>query len=203
MFLGSFESIFIEIQSTNFKALVGEIYRVPNTNEANSLAMYENILKNLQNYKHNIIIGTDQNFDYIKLEQHKNTDTLLGTFLINGLVPTITKPTRITHNSATLIDNIYISIKNKGVIKSAILCADISDHLPVFTCVGKKKRSHSNKSILIQTRSMTKNTIRNIADKIRITDWKYLEQMNANDAYTEFENALNNIINSIAPEKNN
>ena len=25
--------------------------------------------------------------------------------------------------------------------------------------------------------------------------------MNANDAYTEFENALNNIINSIAPEK--
>ena len=48
---------------------------------------------------------------------------------------------------------------------------------------------------------MTKNTIRNIADKIKITDWKYLEQMNANDAYTEFENALNNIINSIAPEK--
>ena len=77
---GSFESIFIEIQSTHLKDLVGEIYRVPNTNEANYLAMYENILKNLQNYKHNIIIGTDQNFDYIKLEQHKNTDTLLGTF---------------------------------------------------------------------------------------------------------------------------
>ena len=50
---------------------------------------------------------------------------------------------------------------------------------------------------------MTKNTIRNIADKIQITDWKYLEQMNANDAYTEFVNALNNIINSIAPEKIN
>ena len=91
----------------------------------------------------------------------------MGTFLINGLVPTITKPTRITHNSATLIDNIYISIKNKGVIKSAILCADISDHLPVFKCVGKKKRSHNNKSIFIQMRSMTKNTIRNIADKIK------------------------------------
>ena len=48
---------------------------------------------------------------------------------------------------------------------------------------------------------MTKNTIRNISDKIKITDWKYLEQMNANDTYTEFENALNNIINGIAPEK--
>ena len=87
----------------------------------------------------NNIIGTDQNFDYIKLIK----------LIINGLVPTITKPTCITHNSETLIDNIYISIKNKGVIKSAILCADISDHLPVFTCVGKKKRSHNNKSILI------------------------------------------------------
>ena len=42
---GSFESIFIEIQSTNFKALVGEIYSVPNTNEANYLAMYETYLK--------------------------------------------------------------------------------------------------------------------------------------------------------------
>ena len=111
---GSFESIFIEIQSTNFKPLVGEIYRVPNTNEANFLAMYENILKNLQNCKHSKIIGTDQNFDYIKLEQHKNTDTLLGTFLING--------------------------KNKGVIKSAILCADISDNLPVFTLRRKKEK---------------------------------------------------------------
>jgi hypothetical protein len=109
---GVFESVFIEIQSNKCNVIVGEIYRVPNTNELKSIKMYETISKQLQNYNHNIIIGTDQNFDYIKIDQHKNSEDLLSNFLANGLVPTITKPTRITHSTATLIDNLYISVKN-------------------------------------------------------------------------------------------
>ena len=31
--------------------------------------------------------------------------------LSNGILPVITKPTRITHDKATLIDNIYIDLK--------------------------------------------------------------------------------------------
>jgi exonuclease III len=100
-----FESVFIEIQSNKCNVIVGEIYRVPNTNELKSIKMYETISKQLQNYNHNIIIGTDQYFDYIKIDQHKNSEDLLSNFLANGLVPTITKPTRITHSTATLIDN--------------------------------------------------------------------------------------------------
>ena len=104
---GVFESVFIEIKSQKYNAIVGEIYRVPNTNEVNSIKMYETICKNLHGYTHNIIIGTDQNFDYIKIDQHRNTEELLSTFLAHGLVPTITKPTRIAHSTATLIDNLY------------------------------------------------------------------------------------------------
>ena len=66
-----FESIFIEIQSNKYNVIVGEIYRVPNTSETNSVKIYDTICKQLQNYNHNIIIGTDQNFDYIKIDQHK------------------------------------------------------------------------------------------------------------------------------------
>ena len=110
---GIFESIFIEVHSDNIKAVVGEIYRVPNTNEISSINMYENIIAKLHNYKHDVIIGTDQNVDYIKIDQHKNTQDLLDTFITNGFLPTITKPTRITHASATLIDNIYVSTKCK------------------------------------------------------------------------------------------
>ena len=102
--------------------------------------MYDTICKQLQNYNHNIIIGTDQNFDYIKINQHKNIEDLLNNVLASGLVPSITKPTRITHFTSTLIDNIYISIKNKTNIKSGILCTDISDHLPIIVCTGNTKR---------------------------------------------------------------
>jgi hypothetical protein len=121
-FPGTFESIFIEIQYNKLKAIVGEIYRVPNTNELISIKRYEQILKKLQHYRNNIIIGTDQNFDYIKIDQHKNIEDLLSIFLTNGLVPTITKPTRITHTTATLIDNIYISLKIK-ITLNLLFCA--------------------------------------------------------------------------------
>ena len=169
-FPGTFESIFIEIQCNKLKAIVGEIYRVPNTNEAISLQRYEQIIKKLQYYRNNIIIGTDQNFDYIKIDQHKNIEDLLSIFLTNGLVPTITKPTRITHTSATLIDNIYISLKNKNNVKSAILCSYISDHLPVISCFGNNKPKNKNKQVLIKKRLLTKQTTQIIADTIRNTD---------------------------------
>ena len=92
---GEFESIFVEIQEKdgNRGTIVGEIYRVPNTSEITSINRYENITKTLSDMPQNVIIGT---------------------FLNNGLVPTITLPTRIatTGNTnktvRTLIDNIYI-----------------------------------------------------------------------------------------------
>ena len=47
---GIFESIFIEVNSDYLKAIVGEIYRVPNTNEINSINMFENVIQKLHNY---------------------------------------------------------------------------------------------------------------------------------------------------------
>ena len=42
-------------------------------------------------------------------------------------MPTITRPTRITSESATLIDNIYVSGNRLEYLRSGILVADISD----------------------------------------------------------------------------
>ena len=126
---GQFESIFIEIKSKASPLIEGEIYRVPNTNEHDSIERYETILKQLVNYK-NIIVGTDQNFDYLKIDHHKNTEDLLNTFMSNGLIPKITKPTRITHTSATL--TIYVSSNTNSKIQYTILCYDISDHMILF-----------------------------------------------------------------------
>ena len=104
--------------------IVGEIYRVPNTSEITSINRYENITKKLSEMPQNVIIDTDQNSDYLKVNSHKNTQDLLCTFLNNGLVSTIILPARIatTGNTnktvRTLIDNLYIYIQYKSRLSS-------------------------------------------------------------------------------------
>ena len=46
-----------------------------------------------------MVIGTDQNMDLLKLDSHKPTSELFDTFVNNDILPTITRPTRITHTS--------------------------------------------------------------------------------------------------------
>ena len=53
----------------------------------------------------------------------------------------ITRPTRITQNSATLIDNIYISNNLQCSFDSLILIEDISDHLPTVALLKQTKMS--------------------------------------------------------------
>jgi len=163
--------------------------------------MYNTIVENIQNFNGNIILGTDQNFDYIKIEQHKNIVELLSIFITNSLIPTITKPTRITHSTATLIDNIYVSTKTNTHICSAILCEDISDHLPIITCIGKIKSKPKKEPLIFKTRDMTNDKISKIANEIQIRNWNYLDNLDLNHAYKHFSDELSKIIDSNAPEK--
>jgi len=103
-----FESIVIEAKYKQSRIIVGEIYRVPNSNITQSIKHYCNIVNKLKNSTCKVILGTDQNFDLLKYNIDKNTKELLDSFISTGFLPTITKPTRITHKSATLIDNIYL-----------------------------------------------------------------------------------------------
>ena len=66
--------------------------------------------------------------------------TTLNTLLTHALIPTITKPTRITHRSATLIDNIYLKMNTKITARAGILITDLSDHMPVTRTNDIKKK---------------------------------------------------------------
>jgi hypothetical protein len=66
--------------------------------------------KLLADKSHEIPIAGDHNFDYLKINTHNNTADLFDLHISHGLIPTITRPTRITHSTATLIVNIYIKV---------------------------------------------------------------------------------------------
>ena len=127
---GYFESCFVEVELNSRKLVVGEIYRVPNTNEKDFINDYESILEKVNEEKSDILIGTDQNLDLLKYKSHTNTAQFMNLNLSSGLLPMITKPTRITRETATLIDNFYLSAKHACKSKSAVLVSDISDHFP-------------------------------------------------------------------------
>ena len=61
----------------------------------------------------------------------------------HNLVPLVTKPTRITDHTSTLIDHIYTNAPIYNTI-SGIALVDLTDHLPVFcicnTSICKKKQ---------------------------------------------------------------
>ena len=81
-----FESLFLDMSIDNKHIIIGEIYRVPNTNEKLSIHRYETILKKLHNMKAKVLLATDQNFDYLKIQNHKNTLDLFNHFLSSGFI---------------------------------------------------------------------------------------------------------------------
>lgn len=199
---GQFESVFIEIDVENSKTIVGEIYRIPNSDPHLSLQRFDYIFSKLHNFK-NVVIGTDQNFDLLKVNAHKNTSDLLDSAFANGLIPTITKPTRITHTSATLIDNIYVKHNKQHKVNSAILVSDMSDHLPVFCFINSTAQRQQPKSTTqFQCRKLTNTQFLNIKQSLDTINWnEELCDRSADDACDHFIHVLNTVINIHAPLK--
>ena len=105
----TFENIVIEIKyKTNLLLCSG--YRPTNTDLPEFLAAYDKMVNNLKSLKNTeSIMGIDHNLDFIKQHLHKPTKVFTDSNIENNMLPTITRPTRITKTSTTLIDNLFIS----------------------------------------------------------------------------------------------
>ena len=64
-------------------------------------------------------------------DPHQPTNEFINLMTSNSLYPLISKPTRITSSTATLIDNIFTN-NLEGNMNCCILYSDLSDRMPVF-----------------------------------------------------------------------
>ena len=197
---GKFESIFVEAHSKTVNCIFGEIYRVPNTSEILSISYYETILNKLQHIQKDIVLGTDQNFDYLKYKNQAHVSELMDLFLNAGFLPTITKPTRITHSTATLIDNIYIKTSKEIKLASGIILNNISDHLPVFL-FSEKYKSMKTEPLIFEHRKFNNNTYQQICEALSKTDWSSLNSSDAETCYNIIIDKINDVIEYFAPKK--
>ena len=92
----------------------------------------------------------DLNIDFLKSDAHKQTSDFIELIYSFGVFPLICKPTRVTKDTATLIDHI---LTNNFDIQShhnqGILCSSISDHFSVFhIAANNQKDNDSNEQSL-------------------------------------------------------
>ena len=112
--------------------LVVNIYRSPSSNSTKFIEIFDETLSKLRKHgKKQIILAGDFNIDLIKHERDEKSQNLIDTAASFGFAQVISRPTRITDHSATLIDHVYTN-KVEKIISSNVVALDLSDHLGTY-----------------------------------------------------------------------
>ena len=126
------ESIWLEICiAKSSPILVGYCYRNP-ASRVNWIQDFMEMMDNVTFQGKELILLGDFNIDLNKPNQQWTN--YLTTCNLHQLIKT---PTRVTQNSATLIDHIYVS-EAKNAVETCVPVSNISDHYPVCVTWSKK-----------------------------------------------------------------
>ena len=141
--------------------------------------------------QHEIYILGDFNIDLLKYSEHLLTEGYLNMLYSNNLLPLITKPTRLTHHTYTLIDYIYTNSNLR--VDASIVLVDISDHLPVF-CLLDQQISRCKRAL--HFRDYSKFDVDQYIKDVDAVDW--INVCNeSNDIHEEAANCIS-ILKQIA-----
>ena len=192
----------VELKTDKRNILLVSGYRPPNTNVRIFLKEYKELLHHLNKEKdHELIIGLDHNLDLLQSHQHPQTSEFLEINLKKNLLPTISKPTRITTKSATLIDNILVSTKLEYQMESNIILEEISDHLPCLLIL-KNQRKCLRVGRIIRSRQIDDNTLEKIKEDLCQIDWNTeLTSHSVDKNFDKFHFKLCDTIEKHAPER--
>ena len=132
------EQLVIEIISEGVKNVVISTHYRPPTGD---IKMFKNYIKSLietinRENKEIYKIG-DMKINSLDYSSNNKVKSLINILFKNGFIPTINKPTRVTCNSLTIIDHIFINNFIDHEINPGIIKTDISDHFPIFI-INKK-----------------------------------------------------------------
>ena len=143
-----FESIFFELQAAKRKPIiVGVIYR-PNSHPRADLDFFTRTVLYIQDKissenKIAYLMG-DFNINLLNVATHQKTNDFIDNVIAQGFIPNISKPTRITSTTATLIDHLY-SNHTHTEYDSGIIIADMTDHFGIFHLIYGTPTVHNIK----------------------------------------------------------
>ena len=116
----------------------------------------------------------DFNINLLNIDTHLPSSEFIESFYSFGIFPLINKPTRVTDNSTTLIDNIFSNeVLNENMI-NGIFYTKITDHFPIFSIncnkviekpkLVRKARSYSKKNIELFEQKLQGNKFHDVTE---------------------------------------
>ena len=197
----------INIKSTNNSLksyIIGNIYRSPSSKVADFTLRMEQMLAKLDKHKNKtIILVGDFNIDLIKHDTDKHGQELINLTTSHGFLQVISRPTRITDHTATLIDHIYIN-KIPDVYSSGVITCDISDHLATYVNIALCE--NLNRNITDFSKGYSKFTEANtqkFRDLLNDETWEsVLDEPSTQSKYTKFIEIYTYHYNAAFPKEN-
>ena len=196
----SVESIWLEIKQPNSKSfLISYVYRPPSS-KVQWVKDFTLMLDNsLSDEKECIVLG-DFNFDLLKIDSpSKSWLDLMESVNFKQLVK---DPTRVTLNSATLIDHAFSNTpQNMSSVTVPIYA--ISDHYPV--CITRKVPPNYIKGPvhkIITYRSLKRFDDRQFIDELSVQPWFLIDQYdNPDDSVELFLKLFKSVLSKHAPQR--
>ena len=129
---GEFQFVKLKVcKGQNKTVIIGNIYRSPSRNPSNFNTLFDLVLQKLNRHSKKLVyLVGDFNQDLIRYEYDINCQNLIDYATNHGFVQIVSRPTRITDHSATLIDHDYTNNLD-STLSCNILTCDISDHLAI------------------------------------------------------------------------
>ena len=141
----------------------------------------------------------DFNLDLLKIENNQHVKDFTNMMFSSAFYPLITRPTRISNTSATLIDNIFVN-KIEENYKCGILFTDLSDHLPVFLTTNNSLQLKVRSDINIKHRLINNKTINQLCQGLECEDWNEIySKTDVQDAYDNFYTKLYHLFHKNIP----
>ena len=208
-----YETLWIEIinpntntKKTSKNIVMGVIYRIPGNNPDEFLTYITDTLNTISNKENKLVYYCgDFNIDLIKHNTCQQSREFIDINYSNMCMPCITKPSRITPSTATLIDNIFTNNldqieKNEKNINGQLL-TDISDHLLIFRIENYVNNSNNENTFTYARDMSKKNKIKFYEEMSKLDLSKIYDDTDPQSSYSCYQKMINTLFITSFPLK--
>ena len=174
--------------------ICGSIYRHPHDNIQNFnnfLDYIENTLNKISNENKEIYMWPSD----LKMDRNTNYKKFYKQMYSYGSLPQIMQPTRVTDNTATIVDNIFTNNMANKILSGNII-TDFSDHYSQFVSVSRDKIDY--KSIKMFKKDYSKFSEESFRDDVSIQNFNN-HYKDVNEKFNDFYFKLEGCVERHAP----
>ena len=200
-----FESLFVEVTlASGKKLIIGSIYRpgtkIPGLTFKDQYSQFSDLLTNLLSELgnlENVFLYGDFNLNILDVAGNKFIADYVDNIFSFGFLQLITRPTRVSENTATLLDHILTN-STLQQHETYILCSRLSDHFPLLHLLDFSTTKLKNPTF--ETRNFSPENITKFNNALKDYNWQHvLEQSCAQEASNNFLSSFDALYNAYFP----